>query len=209
MVSRGETANDALSLGLALTIPGVLNVLLFRDHAVGHEFWTYYATPGIVVLAAVAACRLPRTPLLLIGFLALTIVLATLQVHRRFEAWQTTEYRDVAAEIDALVGEDDSFLVCDGRFRRVTYYMKHRLIAGDFAVKDLMDIRGLKLAGRIPNPLVFVVTPATPPPEIPAFEAQLAAFGTVERVDPDVVAARLPVTATIICPGPIWLVRSR
>ena len=41
----------ALVLGLVLLLPGLLNVVVFRSHA-KHEFWLWYATPGVAVVIA-------------------------------------------------------------------------------------------------------------------------------------------------------------
>ncbi len=40
----------SLAVGLAILVPGILNIVVFRSHAAQHDYWTWYLLPGAVLI---------------------------------------------------------------------------------------------------------------------------------------------------------------
>jgi len=102
----------------ALMLPGLLNVLLFRHHALIHPFWGLFGTPGVALLAA-APCAgaldetagASRGARLRAGAaLALVLVAAGLGLRAGFEtmtSWRSTEFHDLGVVLDARFARGD------------------------------------------------------------------------------------------------------
>lgn len=195
---------DSLWLGTTLLVPGVLNVVVFTQHSPAHDYWQYYATPGVVLLAA-GVLRRTRPTILMWGLLLAIASFSALRVHERMTADRTDDDRNFAAELDRFL-EPDEILVVDVRFIPVTFYARHWIVAevSSTAVWEHMAaLTALRKAGRITNPLSFLVVPVGQPPPL----EDLARYGTLQRLEAAEVAQRFPTMARAY-PGPIWFLRA-
>jgi hypothetical protein len=110
---RGGDVRQRLLASLALLLPGLLNVLAFRRHAVVHDFWALFAMPGLALLAA-----LPFEALLARGWTRVRVAVAAAAcllvvgsngatVLAQVRAARTTEFRDVGEQIQQQFGRGD------------------------------------------------------------------------------------------------------
>jgi hypothetical protein len=196
----------ALVLGLVLLLPGLLNIVVFRAHA-WHEFWLWYATPGVAMLVPEVLRLVLRRPILVAAGLAVVAGWCAWSARDVIARWRTTDVRDAGRELDQLATRPDDILVLDLRFAQVTYYARSWVLAVSPPSGTLHEIRELKMTGRMKNALVFLVTQK--PEEVPvsSLESELARFGAVRPLPAEEVAATFPVTARTIAPGPWWVVR--
>jgi hypothetical protein len=196
---------DGLAMGIALLVPGLLNVLLFRRHAAAHDYWTYYMTAGVALTAAEALRILARPRWIAAVVLAVIVVHSALRVREKIEEGRTNDYVRLASELDGLLLRDDEILVGDVRMIPATFYTRHWLVAEDRAGgswEHAPAIAALKKAGRLPNPVTFLVVPMGGVPPL----GELARQGTLHELDPPEVASRLPTLARFHG-GAVWLLR--
>ena len=105
--AAGDERRRLVAAG-ALMLPGLLNVLLFRHHALIHPFWGMFGTPGVALLAA-APCA-SRAARLSGAALALVLVAAVLGLAAGFAAmtsWRSSEFRDLGAALDSRFERGD------------------------------------------------------------------------------------------------------
>jgi len=121
LARRDVHLRRALVAAAAVALPGLLNVLVFRAHAVRHDFWSMFATPGLALAAAVplaAALRASsqaRAPgrrraavaAALLGLACtLTACWGVLDTASATKRNATTFHRDVGRRLDRWFGPD-------------------------------------------------------------------------------------------------------
>lgn len=194
---------DPLWLGTALLVPGILNIVVFSHHSTEHDYWQYYAAPGVVLLT-VEVLRRMRPALVVWGLLLAIGVFSALRIHERMTADRTDDDRNLAAELDRFL-EPDEILVVDVRFIPATFYARHWLLAEVSSAEvweHMAALTTLKKAGRITRPLSFLIVPVGKPPPLEDLER----YGTLQRLEAVEVQQRFPTIARVYS-GPIWFLR--
>jgi hypothetical protein len=196
---------NGLALGMTLLVPGLLNVLVFRHHASEHEYWTYYLAPGVAVTTAEVVRILLKPRILAVAFLATVAAFSVHRIHQKLGEGREFDFKHLALELDQFLEHENEILICDVRFAPVTFYTRHWVVADMFSGRSwehVENFRGLKKTGGLPNPVSFLVVPlgADPPLE------ELSGYGTLRRLDPPEVSARLPSIARQY-DGPLWVLR--
>jgi hypothetical protein len=188
--------SEMLALGLALLVPGLLNVVVFRNHAATHEYWLYYALPGVVVTTIEVARRLPWRPVLATG---LVLAIAGASVHRiattRTDG-RTSEYRDLAAELDRFFEREDEILVLDVRFTATAFYTRHWSVAHSVSGRsweNVDEIAALTKAGLLRRPVTFLLVPLGTPPPL----EELSRHGPIRTIHRPELTERLPTIARV------------
>jgi hypothetical protein len=114
---RGEGGwlRRAALVGVALLLPGLLNIALFPAHAQVHDFWSMMGVPGLALLAALPVAAAWRAKgaaaraaeVLLLALAAYVAVTGTLQARALVRSQATTLHRDVGVLLDRWFGPGD------------------------------------------------------------------------------------------------------
>ena len=122
---QGRAGRRAVACAAALTLPGLLNTALFRNHAVIHDFWMIHSMPGIALLAAIPVAwslgALRRAPggvvarrraaacLACAGAIALsgTVAYGSIATMKAVDRNRTTLYRDLGKLLNRRFGAHD------------------------------------------------------------------------------------------------------
>ena len=128
----GRAWRRALLAGLVLTLPGVLNALIFQHHAAIHDYWMMHSTPGLALLAAIPVAWAIARPARAAGGLALAALLGVAAFGARdtlatVDHFRTTIHRDLGALFNTAFGEGD-VLAADVSLRTVSYYSRACLV---------------------------------------------------------------------------------
>ncbi len=123
LAPRASWLRRALRVATALTLPGLLNVLVFRSHALHHDFWSLSATPGLVLAASLplaAALRAADSTTAPAGRRAAGAAVVLLVLAGLHAGWSgslaataathrhaTTFHRDIGRRLDRWFGPDD------------------------------------------------------------------------------------------------------
>ena len=112
----GAPGRRGLAAAAALMTPGLLNVLLFKHHAVIHPFWGLFGTAGVALLAAVP-CAALGAPQATRGrrrlggaALALVLLAAVAGLRAGFDtmaSWRRSDFRDLGLLLDARYERGD------------------------------------------------------------------------------------------------------
>jgi hypothetical protein len=211
---RSRSARDPLPrTALALLVPALTHVLLFRDHAVIHDFWWYYALPyaiiaTVVVVRDVAARAGARAGAVILA--GVVLGLSALAVHQDLARyWQdrTTEFRDRGRDFNSFAGPDDALLyVAD--FDRSCFYLTpwYLDIVGSSSLGAYAGIRDLKRSGRLQVDRVVALVPEGMAADItPANLPRIQEIATVRRLSPAEFAAEAPAIARVYPGRGLWI----
>jgi hypothetical protein len=112
---EGGRLRRAALVGIALLLPGLLNIALFPAHAEVHDFWSMMGVPGLALLAALplaaawrargAAAR--AAALLVLALVAFAAVTGALQARELLRRQATTLHRDIGVLLDRWFGPGD------------------------------------------------------------------------------------------------------
>lgn len=131
---EGDAGRRRIVAAGALMLPGLLNLLIFRRHAIVHPFWGMYGTAGLALLAAAplgALWEAARGRVAAVALLVSVLVLAVVGLGRSFDgmtAARTTDYRELGAVLDERYGRGD-LVVASVDLRPADVYTRALLVA--------------------------------------------------------------------------------
>jgi hypothetical protein len=205
LLARRRAATDPLPrTALALLVPAVLHVAIFRDHSFDHEFWWSYAIPyavlAVVIVVRDATAKLPgRARAVVATAIVAALAINAARVSRDWHrAHRTDEIRDLGRELDRFAGEKDGILFVQD-VGAAGFYVRAWFPPGGPAVARVEGFRPLAMLKRDGllrvDRLVALVPDGLNPEFSDANRARLEDLGTLGRIAPEEVAKQHPAIA--------------
>lgn len=185
MLAAARRGDAAARFGLTLLVPGLLNIAVFRAHAVGHEFWSFYAAGYLAVAPAVlfrgAIGAQPGRGRIVIGVIfALMLVLGDLRIASAARATRRlTDYR-AAARTASLYFQADDLVIYSGRFSHEAFYFPFLYFQDITSAEHLRLIAAYRRQGTLAGKRVFYLINAESAQSHPGLIEEVRPLGTIE-----------------------------